>query len=275
MQAIKQTVSQKFAGLHPDHGLSRPRHGQHRAIAAVDHDDIRYQTREQAVSIFLRMKQRDAGAHEQFGTEPKACGIEHGGNDAQSGERALLFGIDDRVRQQPAYVKHQQKTGNCQRAARGQRDNPARDGKRRFERYHYQPDCRKRCNAAGIYRDDRSKAYKSQCGQCVGTFMATGAREEIDDQDRRSEPRKYANLERGRHPTNDDVDGKACQYGQTAEQTRSNKGAMAGGSQCILLRRRVHQRIHITPYWCEETHGPCHTSYPNRRVPNLAFGTLG
>jgi hypothetical protein len=50
---------------------------------------------------------------------------------------------------------------------------------------------------------------------------------------------------------------------------------MARRRQRILLRRRVHQRIDITPYWCEETHGPCNTSRRNRRAPKLACETLG
>src|SRR5262245_29877046 len=107
------------------------------------------------------------------------------------------------------------------------------------------------------------------------TFVAAGMRQEINDQDRRCEPGEYNHLERTRDAANSNVRGEACERRQTAKQPRSNKGAMTRRRQCVLLRRRVHQRVDITPYWREETHGPCHTSCRDRRAPDLAFETLG
>ena len=231
--------------------------------------------REQPVPVLLGVKKRGAGAHEQLGAERKAGGIERGGDNAERGQRALLVRAGHRMRQISAGAEQQQQAGSGQRKSGGQRDDPARGGERRFQRDHHQPDRSERSNAAGAQGDQRRKRGQRQRGQHVRAFIAAGARQVIDDQDGRREPGEDADLERSRHAANDDIDGKTCQRGKTAEQTRGNEGAMARRRQRILLRRRVHQRIDIIPYWREETHGPCHTSRRNRRAPKLACETLG
>ncbi len=144
-----------------------------------------------------------------------------------------------------------------EREARRQRDDAARCRQRRFERHHHQPDRRERADAAGAPSDHGDEAGQRQRREHVRALVAAGARQEIGDEDRRHQPGEDDDFEQARHAAEGEIDRKARERGEAADQPRRNEGAMARRRQRIVLRRRMHQGIDIVPHWREETHGPC------------------
>ena len=106
-------------------------------------------------------------------------------------------------------------------------------------------------------------------------FIAAGAREISDDQDRRDEPGEDTDLERARHAAKDNIYGEACKRDETAEQARRDEGAMARSRQRILPGRWVDQGVDIVPNWREKTHGPCHSRPDKTDAPLLRRGPYG
>ena len=73
--------------------------------------------REQSVPVLLGVKKRGAGAHEEFGPERKAGGIERGGDNSERGQRALAG---------PGWSPHKADSRRRPAAATG-RQPPAQD----------------------------------------------------------------------------------------------------------------------------------------------------
>src|SRR6478672_2388528 len=105
------------------------------------------------------------------------------------------------------------------------------------------------------------------------SLIVPGARQIASNEDRHREPGENPDLERRRDPANDDVQRQAGDGAKTCEKTWSNEGAMTRQRQRVLLRRRMHQRVDITPYRREKAHGPV-SRLCNRRAPN-SLQTLG
>ena len=83
MDAIEQAVPEQPRYRRAQHRLRRRRNELHRAVAAMARNDVAHVPRQQAISIFLDIKQRDAGARQRFRAEGEPGGIERRRRDAE------------------------------------------------------------------------------------------------------------------------------------------------------------------------------------------------
>src|SRR5271156_1174507 len=87
-------------------------------------------------------------------------------------------------------------------------------------------------------------------------FVTTSAGQKIGGEDLYGEPRKDEQLKRTRRAANEEIKRKRRQRDHAAQKPRCDKGAVPRRRQCILLRRRMDERLDILPYWREQAHVP-------------------
>ena len=90
------------------------------------------------------------------------------------------------------------------------------------------------------------------------SLIEAGARQIISNQDRGREPGENPDLERRRHPANDDVHRQTRDGEELPKRRGAIKSAVTRSRQRILLRRRMHKCVDITPYRREKLTVPSH-----------------
>ena len=196
MDAVEQAVPEQPRGRCAEHGFGRGRDELHRAVAAVARNHVAHVARQQAIAIFLDIKQRHAGARQRFRAERQTRGIERGGGDAEAISTPRKRSVRLGGRQQVEMTERDQQCGAGQRQRRGKGDHAARGRERGFERNHDQPDRGKGFDAAGGHRDHHHEARQRQRRQDMRAFIAAGARQKPGQQDRRDQPGERRDLER-------------------------------------------------------------------------------
>ncbi len=228
-------------GLCAQHGFGRGRDELHRAVAAVTRNHVAHVARQQAITVFLDIEQRYAGARQRFRAERQTRGIERRRSHARRHQHAAQQRVRFGGRQQVEMTKRDQQRGAGQRQRRGKRDHAARGRQRGFERNHDQPDRGERFDTAGGHRDHHHQTGQRQRRQDMRAFVAAGARQEPGQQDRRDQPGKGRDLDRRRRAAQRQIDRKRRQRHQAAEQPRRHERAMA--RERIIARRGMQQRI--------------------------------
>ena len=119
--------------------LRRGRNEQHRAVAAMAGDDVGHVAGQQAIAVFLRIEQPEAGAGERFRAKRETGGIERGRDDPERRERAMVAAAQRTPAHRPNAAS---RAGDRRRQARRSKPPPPPGArpKRGFQRHHHEPD---------------------------------------------------------------------------------------------------------------------------------------
>src|SRR4029079_708189 len=197
VDAVEQAMAAEPGDGGAQHRFGRGRDELHGAVAAVTRDHVAHVSRQQAITVFLDIKQRHAGPRQRLGAKGKTRGIEDRRDYAEPGQRAAHRRAEIRRWQQVIVSEYDQqcRARHCHR--KGERNHAARGRKRRFERANDQPDRGEGFNASGAQCNHHDEACQRQRRQHMRALVTAGARQEPRQQDRCDQPGECRNLKRG------------------------------------------------------------------------------
>ena len=94
MHAVEQAVAKQTRGRRPQHRFGGRRYETHCAVTMVTGNHVAHITRQQAIAVFLDIKQGGAGACEQFGAKCQTRGIERCRRHTEGGQDRLRVRAD-------------------------------------------------------------------------------------------------------------------------------------------------------------------------------------
>ncbi len=155
---------------------------------------------------------------QRLGAEGEACGVERSRGDAERHADAAQQMARIRGRQQVELAEQDQQSGACQRQ-RGAKATTRRDADSAASSGMTTSQIAAKDSMPPVaHGHDHYETRQRQRGQCVGAFIAAGARQEPGQQDRRNQPGEGRDLECGRRAAHRDIDRERRERRQTAEQ---------------------------------------------------------